>query len=82
MPHFSTEFITLKGLIVPSRWDKIGNITGIMIACFDEEEYEVLMDEIGGGLKAFIHKKIEIVGQCAKRNETKTIRVKEYSLND
>jgi hypothetical protein len=81
MSHHSQDIISLSGLIVPAQWDKNGNIIGIAISCFDEEEYRVLMDEVGGGLMAFIYKQVEIVGQSAKRNRTKTIKVKEFSPN-
>jgi len=82
MSHLSKELKTLKGLIVPSQWDNNGKITGIAVSCFDEEEYQILMDEIGRGLMGFLHKQVEIFGQCTGRNRTKTIRVKGFSIND
>jgi hypothetical protein len=82
MSHFFKDNIKLKGLIVPAQWDKGGRITGIAISCFDEEEYQVLMDEIGGGLMNFLHRSVQIVGEYTTRKKTKTIKVKEFSLKD
>lgn len=82
MSCLTQDIIKLRGLIVPAQWDKNGNVTGIAVSCFDEEEYQILMDEIGGGLMDFLHKRVEIEGLWSMRNRTKTIKVKAFNLND
>ena len=53
------KFLTIDGLVIPVQWDKDGNATEVAIATLDEEEYVVLLDEIG--LELLSHLKDEVL---------------------
>ena len=72
--------ITMNGLIIPTQWDKHGNVKGIAIAGFDEKNYYILMDKVGKNLLALLHKEVEVSGDFTKIDNSDTIQVKKYQL--
>ena len=79
MRHSSKDKITLKGLVVPARWDKNGDILGIAIAGSDEREYPVLMDNIGRNLMVFMHEVVNIIGTPVKMDNSEVIKVMKFN---
>ncbi|MFC1838125.1 hypothetical protein ACFL1N_00990 [Thermodesulfobacteriota bacterium] len=73
-----TNLITFKGIVVPSRWDKDGIVTGIAIARYDEMESPVLMDKTGRRLLALLHEKVVIRGKKVKRDNVDIIEVEKF----
>jgi hypothetical protein len=73
-----TNLVTFKGLVVPNKWDKDGNVTGISIAGYNEMESPVLMDKVGRGLLALLHEKVVIRGMKVKRDNMDIIEVKRF----
>ena len=73
--------IRIKGLVIPCRWDNDGNVNGIAVAGFDENNYPLLMDEVGKRLMSLLHKEVEISGDVLKTNNSDTIKVKKYMLS-
>ena len=54
--------INFKGIIIPSDWDDKGNVTSILIAAYDEEEYHVTAPDVIERLKPFLRKEITVSG--------------------
>jgi hypothetical protein len=79
MENDSNSQIVLKGLIVPARWDKKGDVVGIAIACHDEKEYLVLMNKIGRELMAFLNEEIIIIGKLIKIYGREVIKVGSFN---
>ena len=77
MKNDCTDLITLKGLVVPTRWDKEGNVTGISIAGYNERVHPVLMDRAGRSLMSLLREKVVIKGNKSKNN-LEIIEVKRF----
>ena len=74
-----SNFIKVKGLVVPNKWDKNGNVTGIAIAGYNEIESPVLMDRIGRSLMELLHEKVVIKGNKVKKDEIDAIEVQNFT---
>ena len=57
----------IKGLIIPSRWDKNGNIKEVSLHTSDEKEYCVAHGGVGRELLTHIHHKVEASGKTRER---------------
>ena len=71
---------TITGVIVPADWDRQGNVTGVSISAFDEEEYVVQQQVRGAELIQHVHKNAEVVGWVEGERGKKKITVKHYRL--
>jgi len=58
---------TIEGIIIPSDWDKEGNIKGVSLHTSDEIEYRVEPNGVGKELLAHIHHKVKITGKIRER---------------
>ena len=72
----------IQGLIIPSAWDKEGNVLAVTISTFDEDEYLVERDEKGKQLIGLLREEVEVNGVVGIKDGVKTIKVKEYVLNN
>jgi hypothetical protein len=72
--------ISVRGVIVPVKWDERGNVIAVAISTHDEDEYLIDDRERGGELKAFIREEVEVVGRLREEEESKTMTVTRYSL--
>ncbi len=71
----------IHGLIIPSAWDKEGNVLNVAVFTFDEDQYFVDGDEIGKQLIGLLRGKVEVCGVVGIKDGLKTIKVKKYVLN-
>jgi hypothetical protein len=71
---------TIAGVIVPADWDRQGNVTGVSISAFDEEEYIVQKQAKGAELIKHVRKDAEVVGWVEVERGRKKITVKDYRL--
>ena len=71
--------MTIQGKIVPSEWDKRGNITGIGIEC-DGEEYIVFLNKTGEKLFRHVNRKVEATGLVKKMFGDLVLTIETYSL--
>ena len=74
------NMISVRGVIVPVKWDERGNVIAVAISTHDEDEYLIDDRERGGELKAFIREEVEVVGRLKEKEESKTMTVTRYSL--
>lgn len=72
--------MTIEGNIIPSEWDKRGNVTGIAIEC-DNEEYIVFLNKTGEKLLRHVNRKVETTGSVKKMFGELVINIETYSLS-
>jgi hypothetical protein len=72
--------MTLQGRIVPTEWDKRGNVTGIGIEC-DGEEYIVFLNKTGEKLLRHANRKVEATGTVKKMFGDFILTIETYSLS-
>lgn len=70
----------IAGVIIPADWDRQGNITGVSISAFDEQEYLVKKQVKGAELIQHVRKDAEVVGWVEVEQGKKKITVKHYRL--
>jgi hypothetical protein len=72
--------MTVHGRIVPTEWDKRGNVTGIGIDC-DGEEYIVFLNKTGEKLFRHVNRKVEATGTVKKMFGDPILTIETYSLS-
>ncbi len=78
--HAKDRLATITGVIVPADWDRHGNITGVSISGFDEQEYLVQKQVKGAELIQHVRQDAEVVGWVEVEGGKKKITVKDYRL--
>ena len=71
--------ICVEGIIIPSQWDKQGNVVGLAIATRNEEEYLVADEEQVTKLKPLLRKEAQVRGILHTKDGKKVINVTEFS---
>jgi hypothetical protein len=54
--------ISLKGILIPSNWDEMGNITSLKIASANEKEYIILNQDVSDMIATYLRKEITVTG--------------------
>lgn len=70
--------ITLQGIILPSAWDKDGNVITISLSTFDEEEYSIGSDYLWRELMALLREKVRICGVVSLKKGKQIISVRDF----
>ena len=82
MKNKKNKNTVINGIIVPSRWDENGQVIGISVHTFDEEEFIVEPVRLGKVLSSFLQQKIEIIGKIKERIDgRKLINVRSYTID-
>ena len=71
----------LRGIILPSQWDKTGKVVRISLNTYDEKEY--IIDHSGRGreLRHYLKKMIEVDGKVFQRlSGSLYIKVDSFSV--
>lgn len=69
--------IKLKGLLIPAKWDKKGNVVVVLIATDDEEEYHIENRSQAAKLIPFLRQEVEVSGSLENKGGKKIIKVKK-----
>ncbi len=72
--------MTIQGRIVPTEWDKKGNVTGIGVES-DGEEYIVFLNKTGEKLFRYVNRKVEATGSVKRMFGDPIITIETYSLS-
>lgn len=70
MPSRKNEF---TGIVVPARWDEVGNVIGVALQAFDENEYIIEYDGSGRLLVDWLHKSVAVTGKIRERLDGKLL---------
>lgn len=73
--HF--EKILVRGLVVPSKWDKDGKVVGVTIKTFDEDEYDVSDIRAIKELLAFLRTEVIVKGTVESNKGKKFLTICE-----
>lgn len=75
---------TITGIVTAADWDEDNNISALIIATPDEEEYLVDNNPIGEELLELIHRSVRATGiiRDAGDNRCKVILIKSYHVVD
>lgn len=76
----SYKKLKTKGIVIPTDWDEKGNVSAIVIATHNEEEYLVELNQKGRELLALIREPIKVTGILRTDRNSKIIEVEEYHL--
>ena len=71
--------ISIEGIIIPSRWDKNGNIVELAIATHNEEEYLIADEEQVTQLKPLLRKEAQVRGILDTKDGKKVINVTGFN---
>jgi pyruvoyl-dependent arginine decarboxylase (PvlArgDC) len=71
--------ISVEGIIIPSQWDKQGNIVELAIATRNEEEYLIADKDQVTKLKPLLRKEAQVRGILQTKDGKKLIHVTEFS---
>jgi len=79
VPSKRQPMISVEGIIIPSQWDKQGNIVELAIATRNEEEYLVSDEDQVSRLKPLLRKEAQVRGTLQTKDGKKVINVTEFS---
>lgn len=72
------NMIKIRGIITPANWDERGNVIGIAIATFDEDEYFIEKNRQEDGLYSYMREEVEVRGLIKEMNGKKHIEIRDY----
>ena len=74
--------VTIKGIVCPTGWSKGGEIERVSIMTLDEDEYEVVLEDIGRDLIEFPHRTVTARGHIVPEfRKRKLIQIKSFSIS-
>ena len=73
------SMISVEGIIIPSRWDKQGNIVELAIATRNEDEYLVADEDQVTKLMPLLRKEAWVRGILQTKDGKNLINVTEFS---
>ncbi|MBN1848017.1 MAG: hypothetical protein JW932_05475 [Deltaproteobacteria bacterium] len=79
MVSASKDIVKIRGIITPAKWDERGNVIGLAIATFDEDEFFIERNKQGEGLYSLMRKEVEVSGLIKEMDGKKHIEIKDYS---
>jgi hypothetical protein len=62
MNEHKTRQTSVKGIVVPEKWDASGCVIGFALQAFDEKEYLVEDQLDVDSLAPMLHKEVEVIG--------------------
>ena len=66
---------SIKGIVIPSGWDRDGNIISLSIATCDEQEYVVENHQQISNLKDLLRQEVVVKGSIRDGKGRKSIKV-------
>ncbi|MBU2552011.1 MAG: hypothetical protein KKB20_26610 [Proteobacteria bacterium] len=71
----------VQGLVIPAQWDDKGNVVGVVVAAYDEQEYLVEGAPKADELLCLVQREVEIVGRFRGTRDGRTvIRLENFRL--
>ena len=79
MKKENVQQLTVKGIVIPEKWDVDGSVIGVALQDFDENEY-LVEDSFGmEDLIPMLQKEVEVIGITKRRMGGRTlIRILEF----
>jgi hypothetical protein len=73
--------INVRGLVIPAKWDKKGNVVVVLIATDDEEEYHIENRAQTAKLIPFLRQEVKVSGSLKNKGGKKIINIKKIEKN-
>ncbi|MEJ2284483.1 MAG: hypothetical protein P8X85_12895 [Desulfobacterales bacterium] len=70
--------MNVRGILIPVKWDKKGNVVSVAIATDDESEYLVEDQDLAGKLKSVLRQVIEVSGVVKRAHGKNIIKIKQW----
>ena len=70
--------MNVKGLLIPVKWDKKGNVVSVAIAMDDENEYRVEDRELFVKRRGRLRQVVEVSGIVKRARQKNIIRIKQW----
>jgi hypothetical protein len=80
MKKAETRDLTIRGIILPTEWDKHGHVTSIGIETEDNKDYIIFLDKIGEKLFKLVDRKVEVTGTVKNVYGDLVFTVHNYAL--
>ena len=74
--------IRIRGLLIPSGWDDLGNVTSVSIATFNEDEYIVANNSLSDKFLSYLRGYVEATGFVKDEEGVKTIKIEDYRIKN
>ena len=68
----------ISGIIIPVEWSEEGDITGIALSTYDEEEYLITNHEKIEELIGFLRQEVEVTGNISAFDKKKSVFVLNF----
>lgn len=75
-PFFNRKTITINGILLPATWDEMGQVSGLLIAAFDEREYYISDFENCIHWQEYLNTQVTVYGKINKLGEYTWISVR------
>jgi hypothetical protein len=72
------KVISFRGIILPTDWDKDGNVIALGLSGTDEKEYRIEVKAKKPELLGLLQKEVEVTGLLKEEAGTRTILLKRY----
>ncbi len=80
MKKAETRELTIRGIILPTEWDRHGHVTSIGIGTEDDKDYIIFLDKIGEKLFKLVDRKVEVTGTVKNVYGDLVLTVRNYAL--
>lgn len=76
--------LSLKGIIVPCKWDENDKATAVSISAAGEKEYPIEMNKMGKSLLKHVRHEVYLEGllRGSEENSADLVRVQFYELHN
>jgi 5S rRNA maturation endonuclease (ribonuclease M5) len=72
------KLTSLRGIILPTDWDKDGNVIALGLSGTDEKDYRIEVKAKKPELLGLLQKEVEVTGLLKEEAGTRTILLKRY----
>lgn len=73
--------ITVRGLIAPTSWNSDDEVRGLSLLTFDDDEYEILVEDAGRYLLEHLREEVLIRGHLMPEyRKRKVLRVRSFTV--
>jgi hypothetical protein len=73
--------VTIRGIVIASAWNRVGEIKAVDIAGYDEKRYRIADDHIGRQLRVLNKKRIVVKGFFDTENNKPVLYVHHFQID-
>lgn len=77
-----TNWIRLRGIVIPACWQLDGEVSVVGLACYDEQLYYISNNQMGNQLRSCMQKRVIVNGLVNRINNRMIIDVHQFRIDD